>query len=236
MALTPNTLSLQRTRLRLYLNEPTAQFWTDALLNMYINEAQFMIACGLIPGTHTGMEEPLLATEAYTATVADQEMYSFAPNYHGVRTFRLRATSTEDFSEMPLIDVEYARAHPRTSVAKPEAYFIWGESGTYQFGLYPACSTANGRIYLTYWRKPTELSADGDALQIPAELHVANALFAAHRAWFERGHSQEAQAAFQLFNTEYQSILPYIRRRLINQDRAVMVGVIGDTDTERTLY
>lgn len=245
MALTPNTLSLQRTRVRFYLQEPTAQFWTDALLNMYINESQFAIACGIIPGLATGMLEPILPSEAYCDAVASQELYSLPPNFHGVRTVRVRSTATEDYSELPSTDIEYARAHPRSAAVKPSAYFLWGESGTYQIGMYPAFTSSSGnagvgastdpRLYVTYWRKPTELTADGDTLQIPAELHVANALLAGHRAWFERGHATEAKEALGLFTAEYQGALAYIRQRLVNQDRAVTLGSLGDDDTDRTL-
>ena len=75
MALTPNTLGTQRTRVRLLVQEPNAQYWLDATLNAYINEAQFDIATGTPPGIPVGNEEPLLATEAFTGAVTDQELY-----------------------------------------------------------------------------------------------------------------------------------------------------------------
>ena len=236
MALTPNTLAAQRTRIRLLLQEPTAQYWLDATLTAYINEAQFDIATGTPPGIPVGNEEPLLATEAFTASVLDQELYSMPPNLHAVRTVRMRSTSTDTFTETPIVDIEYARVHPRTSAPKPEAYYLWGESGTYQLGTYPPFNSANGRIYVSYWRLPTELANDSDALQIPPELHTSNTYLAAYKAWLERGHQQEAQAMMQIFVADYQANLAYIRRRQINQKRAIILGTIGDTDTERTLY
>ena len=236
MALTPNTLGTQRTRIRLLLQEPQSQYWLDGTLNAYINESQFDIATGTVPGIAVGNEEPLLASEAFTAAVTDQELYAMPPNFHSLRTLRARSTSTEDFSECPLIDIEYARAHPRTSAPKPEAFFLWGESGTYQLGAYPPFNAATGRIYASYWRLPTELSADTDVLQIPPELHTSNTYLAAYKAWLERGHQQESQSMLQIFVADYQANLAYIRRRQINQKRAIILGTIGDTDTERTLY
>ena len=236
MALTPNTRTLQLARVRLLVQEPTAQYWTDALLNIYINEAQMDIAVGCVPGAPGSMEEPILASEAYTTSVASQELYSLPPNYHGIRMVRARSVSTEDYAELPATDIEYARAHPRTSAAKPEAYFLWGESGTYQVGMYPAFNSANGTIYVAYWRLPDEMTQDSATLQIPAELHVACTYLAAYKAWFERGYKSQAGDLMQMFTAEYQAKLPYIRRRQINAERATMVGNIGDTDTERVLY
>lgn len=236
MPLTPSTLATQRTRVRLLLQEPSSQYWTDATIDAYINESQFDIGIGCVPGVPVGNEEPLLASEAYTDSVASQELYSLPPNYHAIRNVRARDTSTTDYQELPYVDIEYIRAHPRTAQPKAEAYSLWGESGTYQLVLYPAFNSANGRLYVTYWRLPTILSGDSDALQIPPELHVANTYLAAMKAWLERGHQNEAGTMGQLFVTEYQAKLAYIRRRQINQERAVMVGAIGDADTERVLY
>ncbi len=235
MALTPNTLTLQRDRVRLLLQEPTAQYWTNAVLDLYINEAQFDIAVGMVPGVPGGQEELLLASEATTASVNDQELYSLPPNFHAIRTVRTRATSTGDYGERPIIDIEYARVHPKTKQAQPEAYFLWGESGTYQIGMYPAFDSANGTIYVSYWRRPDELTTDSSALQIPAELHQSCAYLSATKAWFERGYTQQYQEKLQMFQAEYNSKLAYIRRRQINQKRAIMLGTIGDSDTERTL-
>src|SRR3972149_11234700 len=124
MGLMPTTRVLQRDRVRLLLQEPTAQHWSNATLNLYIDEAQFSIATGCVPGMTTGMTEPLLASEAYAASVDDQELYSLPQNYHAVRTIRARSVSTEDYTELPIIDIEYARAHPRTKSAKPTSYFL----------------------------------------------------------------------------------------------------------------
>lgn len=235
MALAPNTLTLQRDRVRLLLQEPTAQHWTNATLNLYINEAQMSIATGVIPGVATGMTGPLLASEAFATSVNDQELYSLPDNYHGMRTIRVRSVSTEDFTEIPIVDIEYARAHPRTKVAKPSAYFLWGESGTYQLGMYPAFDSTSGRIYVSYWRLPTEMTTDSTTLQLPLELMIANTYLAAYRAQLERGHMSDAETLFKNFVTEYQGATAYIHQRQINQDRAVILGTIGDDDTERIL-
>ena len=242
MALTPSTLGDQRTRVRLLLQEPTSQYWTDVTLNAYINEAQFDIAVGCVPTVPTGMEEPLLATESFTEGVAGQEMYSLPPNYHGIRTVRCRLNANDTYRELPWVDVEFVRVHPQNVSGQPvpEAYFLWGESGIYQIGLYPAfiSNTAVGvkALWISYWRKPDQLSSDGDALMIPPELHVANTYLAAHKAWLERSHQAEADKMLQMFNTEYTGKLAYIRRRQINNTRAVILGVIGDTNTERSIY
>jgi len=235
MGLMPTTRVLQRDRVRLLLQEPTAQHWSNATLNLYIDEAQFSIATGCVPGMTTGMTEPLLASEAYAASVDDQELYSLPQNYHAVRTIRARSVSTEDYTELPIIDIEYARAHPRTKSAKPTSYFLWGEGGTYQLGMYPAFNSANGRIYVSYWRLPSELTGDSSALQIPNELLIANTYLAAYRAQLERGHLSDADTLFKNFVAEYQGALSYINQRQINQDRAVSLGSIGYDDTDRIL-
>ena len=235
MGLMPTTLTLQRDRVRLLLQEPTAQHWSNAVLNLYINEAQFSIATGCVPGIGTGMTEPLLASEAYAASVDDQELYSMPTNYHGARTVRARSVSTEDFSELPIVDIEYVRAHPRTKAAKPTHYFLWGESGTYQLGMYPAFNSANGRIYVSYWRLPSELTGDSSALQVPPELLIATSYLAAYRAQLERGHFSDAETLFKNFTAEYQGALSYINQRQINQDRAVILGNLGYDDTDRIL-
>lgn len=236
MALTSNTLTLQLARVRLLVQEPTAAYWSDAALNQYINEAQSDIATGCVPGVPVGMEEPLLASETTLDSIANQELYSLPSNYHGVRTLVARGTSTEKYAELPLVDIEYVRVNPKDPTTKPEAYFLWAEQETYQLGLYPAFNSANGRLQMSYWRWPTELTSGGSVLTIPPELHNANAYLAAYMAWFERAHQPESEAALKRFVTEYQAKLAYIRRRQINQKRAIMVGVIGDTDTERELY
>jgi len=236
MPLTPNTRVLQLARVRLLVQEPTASYWTDALLNIYINEAQVDIATGCVPGIATGQEEPLLASEAFTASVTDQELYSLPPNYHAIRTVRARSTASEDFTEIPGTDIEYARAHPRTSSNRPEAHFLWGESGTYQLGVYPAFNSANGRLYVTYWRLPDEMTQDSASLQIPTELHIANTYLAAAKAWLERGDKSRYGDLLEMFKIEYQAKLPYVRRRQINAERAVRLGDIGDTDRDRVLF
>lgn len=243
MALTPNTLVLQRTRVRLLVQEPTSQYWADATLTAYINEAQFDIAVGCPPGVATGQEEPLLATEATVPSVTDQEVYSMPPNMHAIRTVRARSSSTDTYTELPARDVEYVRVHPTgttgsgtSSQPKPSGYFLWGESGTYQLGVYPPFNSANGTIWVSYWRQPTVLSADGDVLQLPLELQIANTYLASHKAWLERGHDADADRMLKMFVTEYKAKLPFvIRRQNINTKRAVILGSIGDDDTERTL-
>ena len=236
MALTPNTLVLQRDRLRLLLQEPAALYWTNAQLNQYINEAQLNVAVGAVPSRVSGLEFPLLASEAFTASVVDQELYSLPPNFYALRTVRMKQTSTATYQEMPQVDVEYARVHPRTSAPTAEAYFLWGESGTYQLGMYPAFNTATATIWATYWRTPTEMTSDPDVLQLPLELHVANTYLAAHKAWLERSHQLESEAMLNMFIAEYTAYMVFITRTQINSKRAIMVGTIGDTDTERTLY
>ena len=243
MALAPNTLVLQRDRVRLLIQEPTAQYWTNAVLDLYINEAQFDIAVGSVPGTAAGMEEPILGTEATTASVAAQEFYSLPPNFHAIRIVRVRQTSTDTYTEIPQIDIEYARAHSGGAaigdwdVPKPQAWYLWGESGTYQIGMFPAFDSANGSIYVSYWRRPTEMTSDSATLQIPLELLVANTYLAAWKAMFERGHYTEADKLLQTFDYEYKAKLSFVRRRLgINTERAISLGSIGDTDTDRVLY
>lgn len=236
MALFPNTLALQRDRVRLLIQEPTAQHWTNATLNLYINEAQACIATGVLPGVTQANQGPILASESTTPSVDDQQFYSMPDNMHAIRVIRARSVSTEDYVELTPTDIAFVRAHPRTKVARPDSYFLWGESGTYQLGVYPAFNSANGLLYVSFWRLPTNMASDSTVLQIPVELLLANTYLAAYRAKLERGHLGDADMLFKTFLSEYQGALAYINQRQINKEHARMMGTIGDDDSEMVLY
>lgn len=154
------TLSDTRTDVRAHLNESTARFWTDAQLNVWINE---------------GLRDVARRTETiqtfYTSisAVAGTAEYTLPTNV--LRVHRVEFVPTGNTQVYPVTVTTYDEldsvwgVYPNTVQGIPVYAAMWGFPPLLKMRLYPVPSQA-GTLNVFYYRLPATASADGDTLEI----------------------------------------------------------------------
>lgn len=203
------TLSSLRTQVRDYIGEPTAQHWSDALLNRLINNAYREVA----------VQTRCVGDDWTADSVADQNDYLLPSQLmlppDGV-IYDYTGTPRElRYSPMKRNWAAWKRAGSGT----PLGFTMLRHKERHVLRLMPAPATASQKIYVYGAWIPDSLGADDSTIEMPLQAQEAVALFAAYRAFAEWEEWENANFHLQLY--------------LVARDNAIgdlkMDGAIVDT-------
>lgn len=193
-----------RTEVRDIIGELTADFWTDAELNRYINEALRRFA-------GENRWSWLLTEGTGALTAGDPEMYLTA----GVADYRhLHMMLTKDGDTRPYLPkrVTPARGYQLrqvhyTASAYPLYWYVVGMSSPDTDGEYVTTvrfipePTNDVDVDFQYYRVPADLDGDSDVPDVPTAYHKALVHFAAGTAWLkELNGGPKATEQFSLYD------------------------------------
>lgn len=168
-------LSELRADVRAELDEDTAGFWTDAMLNRWINAGNLDIARRL---------EDLEATELQdsVASQANYDLPSDCLDYKLKRVlYKNDGTNYEplywiDFVQ--LNSIEGDQSNTLTDTGKPLRFYLWENDIWLQ--PVPAAAVTDG-LKLYYYKRPATLTEDTDTPEHQTQLHSLIVLYACYR-------------------------------------------------------
>lgn len=171
-------LGQMRSDVRAHLDEATATYWSDAQLNVWINDALRDIA----------RRTETLQTLSTISVVANTRSYTlnFSPNL--IRVHRVEFDPGPGSGPVyPLeprqfyeLDQIWGTQQSQTR-AYPDYWALWGNPPNLQIYLYPVPSQV-GNLNVWYYRLPTIAGSDTDTLDIPEGWWDLVSLFAEYMA------------------------------------------------------
>jgi len=175
-------LSQARAEVRALLDEPSAQFWSDAQLNNWVNGGAQDIA----------RQAQALWMQTSIPAVANQQTYNLPTDFLGVHRldFNLggsQQTYNLEFRGIKAMDEVWGILH-QLPAAFPQAFYLWNKTGTPNtgfFGTYPVVGGSGGSFDLYYYRNAVPAASDTALVDVtPAyeDLVYDYAVFKAKRA------------------------------------------------------
>jgi hypothetical protein len=164
-----STVSTLLTRIRYYLHEPSAVFWSEAELTAYLNDAVYDVV-GRTMCTET--------TEL-VAMVSGTTEYSLSTNYIAISG----AVHYDGSIYKGLLPGTIASlGHYDEAIDEPEFWYEWNNN----IGVYPI--PASGTSVIVYLiPKPTGVTATNSVIETPAIYDRALVLYAAAQALYKDG-------------------------------------------------
>ncbi len=192
-----------RTQVRDIIGEDSADFWSDAELNRYLNEAQYRFS--------GEMTWPWLITEG-SASLTEQDLelpegidFTKAINLHVTTEGGSRMVQPRRVSAFKGFELR-RRYNSDTTATYPSFFYVTsvvdgsGEglfTTTIRFIPTPADTL---EVEYQYYRVVEELTADADIADLPVEYHKALVHHAAGTAWLkELNGGPKAQEQFELY-------------------------------------
>lgn len=199
-----------RTLVRVYLNEPTAAFWSDAVLNTLINVA--------VPKVHNRIKSASryhFTTRATFPTISGTEYYALPTNCKDVKLVTRLDT---DGRETPLSFIPWPDPSEMTpagfmdpslgaSYDGPLSYWIVGAA----VRLLPR-PAAVVTMKLYYEARLTALSADGDLPSCDADYHDMAAKWAAIEA--SPKNNQDISTMLKLYDKRDEDMIQDVLHRV----------------------
>jgi hypothetical protein len=198
-------LSTIRTEVRDIVGEETADFWSDAELNRYINEACYRFA-----GENRWSWLLTEGTGQLQANDPELLLTQGVADYRHLNIMLTRSGDTRPYlpkKVSPARGFRLRQAH-YTAQSYPAYFYVTtaeDSSGTGDFTtVVRFLPTPNGAmdVEFQYYRQVAELDADSDVPDIPVQYHKALVHYAAGTAWLkELNGGAKAQEQFNLYDT-----------------------------------
>jgi hypothetical protein len=202
------TLLAARTALRSRLDEVSAVQWTDAQLNLWLNEG----AKDLARRTETIMTVAVVNVTSGLNTVAapTDVLRLYRVEYHRTGDNSVKALDYYDINNMD----EIWWQSQESAVGEPWAYTTKGYPPSLTIQLYPTPSDA-ATLRVHYYQVPATASADGSTLPIAAGWEDLVFDYAEMRAFRTDGDARW-QTAFQIYEANANRMLEQTRRWVEN--------------------
>jgi len=191
------TLQEMITDIRYRVNEPTANFWSDAELIVWLNEAQD----NLVSRLPLEMLSDLAAID--TATMSDVSGYSQGSLPASFVKLEKAEINNHQCMKMAVKDLHALKHNEFFTDSNYEPYFsvIWND----KIRIYP---TATPTATLYYIKQPGALAAPAtDSSALPNHLHHLLVLYASARA----KQKQEEHNTAQSFLAEYERYIKELK-------------------------
>lgn len=165
------TLATARGEVRSLLDEPNAQFWSDAEINSWLNQGAQDIA----------REAQALWMQTNVTAVVNQQYYQLPTDFLGVHRIDFAINNSDqvynlEFRGIKTMD-EIWGILQHLPAAFPQAFYIWNSSGSAggepYFGTYPVVADT-GTFTVYYYRNAIPALSDGTLLDVtPAYEDIA---------------------------------------------------------------
>lgn len=197
-------LGALRTRVRSYLDEPAARFWTDVELNNWVNQAYFYYYMELVDAY-----ESYFATVTFLSIVSGQALYALPADFDKIRLLErvLDGTTTVPLMEFNRIEAPNVIANfTYTNAYLPTFRFF---SNSVLLEPTPSVNVLNG-LRLEYVPAPVTMSLDTDTpnaafLDHWQEMIVLKAVISAKLKEEMTGNQGADLGPFQLMLTTWEN-------------------------------
>ena len=174
-----------RALVREHVNEPTAGFWSDAQLNIYLNLAKDQVTAFMVR-----LDEDFFELSATFSTAVGTKSYLLPAD--AMQVNRIERYTTADAYDITMLEpvghhLLGRNGYPFGSNNKPDYYDVRGV----QFDLYPT-PDAIYPMRLYYDQRQADMSQDSDVPGHPREAHPLIAARAAKMALTKQGDTGEA--------------------------------------------
>jgi hypothetical protein len=195
-------LGTARSEVRALLDEPNPQFWSNAQINSWLNQAAQDIA----------RQAQALWMQVSIPAVALQQTYTLPTDFLGVHRLDFNLASSIqtynlEFRGIKAMDEVWGILQ-QLPAAFPQAFYLWNNTdspNTGYFGTYPVVG-GSGTFILYYYRNAVPATSDSALLDItPAYEDIAYeyCIFKAKRA----DRDPTWQDALQVYNTQLQNMM-----------------------------
>lgn len=219
------TLLATRNDVRAHLGEITARMWTDAQLNVWINEGLRDVARRTETIQHFSSSVPVVANIAEVTAPGDMlriHRCEFVPTGQTL-VYPVQLTTYDELDQMWGI-------YPNTTGGIPVYAALWGFPPTVKLRLYPVPNTA-GALNIFYYRLPAVVAADVDVLEILAgyeDLIVVYCEYVARR--------KDRDPAWQDAKALYEERVTYMIETTRQWHDQAMTITVGQNAIPRWLY
>lgn len=218
------TLAQLRTGVRDILDEATATYWPDSVLNYWINEGMRNVARAA---------EDILSFNTSISCVAGQGIYALPIDV--VRLHRVQYQATGDVNQYRLQASSYDEMDQVWAINQtiqssyPLFFVIWGMPASQSadtllnMQVFPV-PAANGTFQIFYYRLPATLVGDGDIAEIHGgwdDLIIAYCEYKAKR----RDRDPDWQAAKQEYDEKLVTLID--KSRFIHDDQQFIINSNG---------
>jgi hypothetical protein len=157
------SLATARTQVRNILDESTAQFWSDQMLNDWLNQGAQDIA----------RQAQALWMQTTITAIPLQQTYQFPPDFLGIHRLDFMLANSDqtyslEFHGIKIMDEVWGILH-QLPAAYPNAFYIWNDTGgpasSNYFGTYPVPGAA-GTFIVYYYREAQLAVADTDLIDV----------------------------------------------------------------------
>jgi len=180
----------------IFLNEDTADFWTDALLLKTLNYGVTQIA---------SLTKCMEGNTQINLTAGVSEYAISGVSYISVEKVIFSGVTTDYTDDKPLTRSNISSIDSGEDIEEPVRYYLWND----RIGLDPVPRTTGQNIIVYYVKLPSEIGLTG-TVPLPAIYDYALTLFIAAKV-FKRdaqdGRSQALEAEYVAELTRYSSDL-----------------------------
>ena len=202
------TLAEIRSSVRTNIGEPTAGYWTDDMLNGYINDAArtFSIDTGIL------VAEPRKAD--VTSGTAIYNLPDECPGPHAV--IALLYDDDELTKSTPQAILRHGDL-PASDTGTPERWYPVTRSGAASIALHPIPdSNLTDGLRIWYWKQAAEMSADTDTCDIPDDYIVAVEAKATELAFLAKHMFDDAAVWRSTYQAEVKRARAYVNAMVYN--------------------
>jgi hypothetical protein len=204
----PVTLLTARTEVRNLLDEAVAQFWSDAMINSWINQG----------ATDIARQAQALWMQTTITAVPLQQSYQFPSDFLGVHRLDFMLENSDqtyslDYNGIKNMDEIWGILH-QLPAAYPNAFYIWNDTGgpasMNYFGTYPVVG-APGTFILYYYRDAIWATSDTQYVDVTPgyeDICYEYAIYKAKR----RDRDSTWMEAKQLYDIQLQQMFDKTRR------------------------
>ena len=215
-----------RTEIRDILGELTADFWSDAELNRYINEAQYRF--------NGEARWPWLISEGTGTLTASNPNFALPAGVPFPRSINITLTKSGDSKMYQPVRVSptkgwdlRARHSTTTTASYPRWFYVTAATSaagtvTYVIRFIPT-PNSNMTVDYQYLRRVSDLTTDAAVPDMPVEYHKALVHYAAGTAWLkELNGAQKAREQFEL----YRAVVEQAKREFFAEpdDEPLVIG------------
>jgi len=157
------TLAAARTEVRSLIDEDAAAFWTDSMLNNWLNQGAQDIS----------RQAQCLWMQASIPAVAGQQSYMVPADFLGVHRLDYSIDNSDqtynlEYHGIKTMDEIWGILH-QLPAAYPRAFYLWNDTGVpggqWYFATYPVIA-ATGTLTLYYYRQAQVAVNDTDLLDL----------------------------------------------------------------------
>lgn len=213
------TRTVIRTTCRNKLGESTAVFWSDALINQFIEDAQLNLV----------WKCKLNRTRSTATSVANTVRYTLSnliTNCLRIYIVRIYNSSTTDWRKLTFKTQDWLdRNYPtwNTQDANTPLYYVY-DVNLDEFIMFPSADSDHvGTDYIEFYAsiKPTAISADTGSPDLPDQLHPAIIDYVVATGLESRGYADIARNEWQKY---YSKIKDYqIEEKREDDEELIMI-------------